>query len=111
MAGVENLKPLNTLTKDEQREITRKGGIASGKARRERKTFKEAIKLLLETEVKDANGEMKTIQDIGLDALANKLMEGDLNTFLAFRDTIGEKPVDKVEQETTNKIRIDITDE
>ena len=111
MATVENLKPLNTLTKEEQREIARKGGIASGIARQGRKTYKEAIKLLLETKVKDADGELKSIQDIGLDALAKKLMEGDLNTFLAFRDTIGEKPVDKAEVELGNKIKVDITDD
>lgn len=35
---VENLVPLSMRTKDEQREITRAGGRASGKARREKAT-------------------------------------------------------------------------
>ena len=110
MANPENLKNRN-LTSEEAREIGRRGGIASGESRRARKTFKEAIKILLETEIKDADGELKTIQDIGLDALAKKLMEGDLQTFLAFRDTIGEKPVDKAEVELGNKIKVDVVDE
>lgn len=96
MANPENLKNRD-LTSEEAREMGRRGGIASGESRRARKTFKEAIKILLETQVKDADGELKTIQDIGLDALAKKLMDGDLNTFLAFRDTIGEKPTEKID--------------
>lgn len=110
-----NLMPIEQVnsnrTPEQHSRDSRKAGIASGEARRKRKTFKEAIKLLLETEVKDADGVLKTVQDIGLDSLAKKLMDGDLQTFLAFRDTIGEKPVDKVEQETTTKIKVDLTDE
>lgn len=39
----ENLIPQSERTKDEQREIARQGGIASGKARREKKIIEEAI--------------------------------------------------------------------
>ena len=38
---IENLVPLNKRTKEEQRAIQRKAGIASGKARRRQKTLKE----------------------------------------------------------------------
>ena len=50
MAANDNLIPQNKRTKEEQREIARKGGIASGKARKERKTLKEELLLLLEDE-------------------------------------------------------------
>lgn len=39
MANEQNLIPQNQRTKSEQREIARKGGIASGEARRQRKTL------------------------------------------------------------------------
>ena len=39
MANEQNLVPINERTKSEQREITRKGGIASGIARRQKKTL------------------------------------------------------------------------
>lgn len=39
MANEQNLIPQDQRTKSEQREIARKGGIASGKARRQRKTL------------------------------------------------------------------------
>ena len=49
MANEKNLKPQNKRTKSEQREIARKGGIASGEARRKRKTLREELLALLET--------------------------------------------------------------
>ena len=41
MANEQNLVPISARTKSEQREITRKGGIASGIARRQKKTLSE----------------------------------------------------------------------
>ena len=47
----ENLIPLNERTKDEQREIQRKGGIASGKARREKADLKKKVNEILSMDV------------------------------------------------------------
>ena len=85
MAGKENLRPVSS--KDEARERGRKGGLASGEARRKRKTLKEELLLML------ADGE--TQQSVTL-ALIEKAMSGDTKAFEVIRDTIGEKPVDKV---------------
>ena len=86
--GTKNLKPQNTRTKEEQKEIARKGGIASGKARRERKTFKEELLLLLES------GDNQSKVSV---ALLKKAMKGDTKAFEVIRDTIGEKPIDRQE--------------
>ena len=43
----ENLVNPNERTSDELREMTRKGGIASGEARRRKKTMREALEMLL----------------------------------------------------------------
>lgn len=102
----ENLVSLADRTTEEQREIARKGGIASGKVRRERKAFKESLLLALET-MKDG----KTIQELGVEALMQKFMAGDIQAFTTVRDTIGEKPVDKVEQEVVSTIKVDVVDE
>lgn len=111
MANEQNLLKGEDKHKFTLEEASR-GGIASAKARKARKNFKEAIKLLLETEIKstDENGNeiIKSIQEIGLDSLANKYMLGDLNTFLAFRDTIGEKPIEKQEITEVPKIVDDV---
>lgn len=54
--GHDNLIPTNERTKEEARELGRQGGIASGKARREKKALKETLELLLQQAVKDGNG-------------------------------------------------------
>ena len=53
VANEKNLIPLDERTKDERREIARKGGIASGAARRRKKSLKEAADLYLSLPVAD----------------------------------------------------------
>ena len=53
MAGAENLVPQNKRTKEEQREIARQGGIASGKARQQKKTMREILRECLKMECTD----------------------------------------------------------
>lgn len=88
MANEQNLKPQNKRTKSEQREIAKKGGIASGKARRKRKTLKEELLALLETE--DYNNKISL-------AMIKEAMIGNVKAFNTIRDTIGEKPKENVE--------------
>lgn len=104
--GQENLKPFNSLTEEEQRELARKGGIASGKARAERKKFKEDLITALEA-IKDG----KTVQELGIEAIISKFISGDMQAFTIVRDTIGEKPTDKVETEVVSTIKVDVVDE
>ena len=106
MANNENLVSLADRTTDEKREIAKKGGKASGEARRRRKSLKEDLLVALEIVKGD-----KTIQEIGVEAILKKYMDGEIQAFTTIRDTIGEKPIDKVEQEITNSIRVDLTDE
>ncbi len=47
----ENLRPLNTRTKSEQREIARQGGIASGKARREKANMRKLMAMMMEEKI------------------------------------------------------------
>lgn len=49
--GTENLIPFNERTEEEQRKIQRKGGIASGKARREKADLKKKVNQILEMDV------------------------------------------------------------
>lgn len=98
MANEQNLNPFNTLTEDEQREIARKGGQASGESRRNKKLLRECLEILLEKEMTDKSG--KTMS--GAEALSTKLfaeaMKGNVKAFEVLRDTAGQKPIDKVEQ-------------
>lgn len=85
MNGQENLKPVRS--KEEARERGRKGGIASGKSRREKKTLKEELLLLL--------SQSGTQKKLSL-ALIEKGLSGDTKAFEVIRDTIGQKPIEKV---------------
>ena len=82
----ENLRPFQST--EEAREMGRKGGIKSGEARRRKKTLKEELIALLET---NNNNEKISV------AILQKALNGDIQAFTTIRDTIGEKPVDKVE--------------
>ena len=94
-----NLRPFNELTEEEQREIARKGGIASGEARRRKKTLKEELITLLET---NDNNEKISV------AILQKALNGDIQAFTTIRDTIGEKPTDKIEADVNNDVTINI---
>lgn len=102
---LKNGNPAHTLTMEEQR----KGGIASGKLRKERKTFAETLDIILKRVPKDKgiieklklNGFEKediNTQLILLDALVNSgIKKGDPSIAAFIRDTVGEKPKDQVE--------------
>lgn len=110
MANPENLIPNSMRSPSEVRENGRKGGKASGEARRRRKAFAEAFEVLLQKEFTDRNG--NKLQ--GVDAIAAKTfqaaMDGDLKAMQIIRDTCGEQPVQRIEtveipQETYDKVR------
>lgn len=94
--GNDNLIPQSERTKEEQREIARQGGTASGEARRRKRDLRQALEMLLEKEYKNGKGETIT----GTEAVAAKLfeqaMKGNIKAFETLRDTVGQKPVEKV---------------
>lgn len=77
-----NLKP---ITPKEARNLGEKGGIISGRTRRELKTLKE-----LDSDA-TTNEERKSI----LDALKARAMAGDLDAIRIYRDSFGMKPTKK----------------
>lgn len=92
----EDLKPMNQRTKEEQKKIATMGGIASGKARKQKKLLKECLEELLEKEIKGKNGESLSGAEAISVKLFKKALQGDLKAFEVVRDTAGQKPVEKV---------------
>ena len=92
MANNKNLRPQTERTKSEQREIAKKGGIASGEARRRKKTIRETLEMMLSGQMPDG----ATRRDAIVTALLEKALSGDVRAFEAIRDSIGEKPTDKM---------------
>ena len=109
MANEENLKPVRT--KSEARSRGKNGGIASGKARREKKMFRETLEILLGMPLKDGGsidideinsfssvkGRNISVQEAILISQIQKAMKGDTRAAEYVRDTIGQKPDSKLE--------------
>lgn len=106
----DNLKKGNPETQfttgREQVETARKGGIASGKARREKKALKDTLEELLAMPLKEGvsdeiekiksiagiKGKNITMQEAIMVAMLNKAAKGDVRAAEYVRDTIGQKP-------------------
>ena len=105
----EDLKPVQST--EEAKERGRKGGIASGKARREKKMMRETLDILLAMPLKNGKnadvesirnfaalkGKNINVQEAILIAQVQKAMKGDTKAAEYVRDTIGQKPVDSVD--------------
>ena len=83
------------LSPEKAREYGKKGGIASGKSRRERRAIKDELLLLLGMPVEELEG--MTWQRAMLVAMLKKAQAGEVSAATFIRDTIGEKPTDKVQ--------------
>ena len=91
-----NLIPQSERTKEEQRRIARQGGIASGKARAEKRDLRKALELLLEQTFTDKKGVTRTGAQAITEKLFSEVMKGNVRAFEVLRDTVGQKPVEKV---------------
>lgn len=92
--GYENLIPQNMRTKDEQRNIARKGGVASGLARKKKRTLRDIFQALRneEMEMKMPDG---TKQNVPLDiasamAMFRKATQGDTKAMKLIAELLGE---------------------
>lgn len=95
MANEQNLlkgDEVHKLTAEEQS----KGGKASAEARRKKRDLRNAIEILLETDIKGKNGEIKSGAEAIAIAQFQKALKGDTRAFEVIRDTAGQKPIEKV---------------
>ena len=91
MANEQNLVRLTT---EKAREIGKLGGIASGKAKKEKKLFKQAIEEKLGQSL-----------DTMVDAMIKQANEGNVKAFEVLRDTAGQNP-DKIKDEVEEEKRV-----
>ena len=77
-------------------ESGRKGGKASGEAKRKKKLLKDCFDALLEMEFKNKDGKIATGSETLAMTVFQKAQRGDLKAFELVRDTAGQKPIDKV---------------
>lgn len=82
MANEENLIPFDKRTENEQREIARKGGLASGASRRAYKSLKQAAKAFFK---ENENAAMAVVQ-----AMYEEALDGNVKAVDKLQDLIGE---------------------
>lgn len=114
MANEQNLKPANKRTKSEHREIAKKGGVASGVARRKKANLKKAFETILQAEVASPNVK-KQLEELGFDStnemalamvMMQKAMKGNVRAFeqiSKLTTTDAKDTLDKKEQKARIK--------
>lgn len=99
MRNTDNLKPVKTA--EEARELGRKGGIASGEARRERKAL---MALLLQRLAKPYAGTEMTSCEAIVDTWIRLAIEGDIRAITSIADRIEGKPRQQIEVKNETSI-------
>ena len=93
---VENLKPCAST--EEARARGSKGGKASGESRRRTASIREAMKIIMSEKTQLPIGDEGSMAYAIALVQALKAVEGDTGAAIYCRDTIGEKPSDKVDR-------------
>lgn len=105
--GRGNIENLKVPSSEEARKNGAKGGKKSGEARREKKKLQEALQKRLSGKYKIGE-ENNEVELGGYDAMAEAMIiqavHGNVKAFVAIRDTIGEKPTDKIEFPEENTV-------
>ena len=114
-----NLMPIQEVnsrrTREQHSEDSRRAGKASGEARRKKKAMKEAINMLLSLPLKDEKAkayleylvfeeeDMDNQLGLVISMYKEAVAKGNVQAANWIRDTVGEKPVEKVEANVENK--------
>lgn len=110
MANEFNLKPIE-LTHEQAVKFGSKGGKASVRAKRQRKTMKMQLELLMSSKLDNPDLEKikkvltkfkipKSDENIQMAmnvSMVQQALKGNTKAYEIIRDTLGEKPADKIE--------------
>lgn len=84
-----NLRPIS-LSHEEAVKNGRKGGVASGVARRKKRRWCDLLNEALQTTQKTDSGQEKTLEEIAALELVKKFAEGDLKAIRLVLEITGE---------------------
>ena len=120
-AGLEKGKnAFARMTPEQRAEYGRKGAEKANETKRKRKEMRETLDILLNMPLKkgkvysaeeiksfaDLKGKNITMDQAMMVCLVQKALKGDLNAIGMVRDTVGEKPTDKMEIKDTTPVII-----
>ena len=106
MANEQNLvkgDEAHTFTPEE----ASKGGKRSAEVRREKRDLRKALEFLMEQEITDKKGNTKTGTEAMALAVFQKALKGDTKAWEIVRDTVGQKPIEKVQVAEVDQATID----
>lgn len=108
--GQENLIPFTERTKEEQREIARQGGIASGIVRKEKATMLQTLEQILNEEYKDKHGNKtgKTYKELATLGLIKGAVNGSGKNYEIIQSLMEKK--ERKEEESNITIQIPAKD-
>lgn len=103
MQNADNLKPNSERTPEERKSLAKKAGVASGAARRRKKSLKNTMKMLLDLPVSSYEDAQK-LMDMGIDlqtdgnnqtlmlaALLREAADGNVKAVREIRSILGEQ--------------------
>lgn len=99
------------FTHDTAADAGRKGGVASGEAKRKKKTIRAVMQAMLDCQIPDAEA-VETLKALGFEgtfrdgmtrAMLEKALKGDVEAGRFVRDTVGEKPREGVDLSIEDK--------
>lgn len=126
MANEQNLKPFTSdQSREEAKKNGRKGGIASGEAKRRKRDAKEIIEIFLSMNINngkkadiegiknfmDIQGKNITVEEAMHLKMVQKALKGDLNAYNMALSIIGDKPAEKVKVEANVNPMSELTTE
>lgn len=105
--GTKNLTPMNKRSLEEQKELQRKGGKASGIARRKKADLKKAFETLLALDVTDSKIK-KQLEEMGMAGNNEALL-----AFATFQQAVkgNQKATENIIKLTNTKDRYDIQEQ
>lgn len=105
--GTKNLTPMNKRSLEEQKELQRKGGKASGVARRKKADLKKAFETLLSLDVTDSKIK-KQLEEMGMDGNNEALL-----AFATFQQAVkgNQKATENIIKLTNTKDKYDIQEQ
>lgn len=90
--SLKNLIRFDQMSPEKRKEVARNGGIKSGDSKREKKMLREYLETILSMEDDIKEDRYTKITK----ALVDKAEDGDTKAFEVIRDTLGQKPIDKL---------------
>lgn len=81
---------------EQAREAGRRGGIKSQEKQKAMRTLREELEALLAEERPDKSGKVMTVQAGITASLVAQAVKGNVKAYEVIRDTIGQKPEEKV---------------